>query len=120
MAGKGNAANLRPPWQPGQSGNPAGSSRKRRVLVACGYGGFDGDALAFLTKVFQDHRLPLLVRLEAASRVARFQHPTLSASLTANLQPEPGAQVRLEPAERRQRVAALLRQAGLPAPVAPG
>lgn len=28
MAGKGNKANLRPPWKPGQSGNPSGINRK--------------------------------------------------------------------------------------------
>jgi hypothetical protein len=31
MSGKGRSENLRPPWKPGQSGNPSGRPRKRPI-----------------------------------------------------------------------------------------
>jgi hypothetical protein len=114
MAGKGNLANLRPPWKPGQSGNPRGSSRQRRELgrLLAGHGGdpFAGDALAFLSLIYRDPRLPLALRLEAATRAARFQHPSLSASLTATMKRQPAEAAPLTADHRRRRIAELLEQ----------
>jgi hypothetical protein len=31
MSGKGNMQNLRPPWKPGESGNPSGRPKKRPI-----------------------------------------------------------------------------------------
>jgi hypothetical protein len=36
MAGRGNIKNLRPPWKPGESGNPSGRPKKRPMSDAYG------------------------------------------------------------------------------------
>jgi uncharacterized protein DUF5681 len=36
MAGKGKIENLRPPWKPGESGNPSGRPKRRRLSDAYG------------------------------------------------------------------------------------
>ena len=41
---------------------------------------FQGDGVAFLQTVYKNPALPLIVRLDAAAKAARFERPMLSAS----------------------------------------
>jgi hypothetical protein len=66
---------------------------------------FPGDAVALLQCVYRDASLPLEIRIDAASKAARFERPALSAVATKDMTPIPAT-----PAEADRRIQALLRK----------
>ena len=83
-------------FPPGRSGNPRGRPRgsKSRVSLAMEQVVRDaaqelGDELAtgldLLVAVYRSSKFPLDLRMRAAAQAARYQVPSLSASLTASV-----------------------------------
>jgi hypothetical protein len=64
---------------------------------------FTGDAVALMQCIYRDASLPLEIRLDAASKAARFERPALAATLTRDMTPMPATQ-----AEANARIQALL------------
>ena|SRR5689334_11811252 len=46
---------------------------------------FDGDGVCFMQSVYRDPSFPVELRLDAASKAARFERPALAATLTRDV-----------------------------------
>jgi hypothetical protein len=66
---------------------------------------FDGDGVAYLQTVYRDPALPVDVRIDAAAKAARYERPTLAATLTRDITPIPPS-----PEATDRRIAELLRK----------
>ena len=129
-------------WRKGVSGNPGGRPKaggsklglridrelaeaaERLIGKSATIGGaadLPVTGLELLQRIYRDPTVDMSLRMEAASRAARFESPSLSASLTATVEAKEAAAAsgHLSPAQRRKRIAELLLQAKLPALPAP-
>jgi hypothetical protein len=66
---------------------------------------FAGDAVSLMQCIYRDASLPLEIRLDAASKAARFERPALAATLTRDTTPVPATQAAAD-----QRIQELLRK----------
>jgi hypothetical protein len=50
---------------------------------------FEGDGVAFMQSIYRDPSFPVELRLDAASKAARFERPALGAIMTKDVTPVP-------------------------------
>lgn len=99
------------------SGRPMGAKNKRTVAVeqamalvadklkAAVPDAFEGDGVAYLQSVYRDPQFSVELRMDAASKAARYERPALGAVMTKDVTPASAT-----PAEIDSRIAALLRK----------
>lgn len=63
---------------------------------------FEGDGVCFMQSVYRDPSFPVELRLDAASKAARFERPALAATLTRDVTPA------RDPTTRNARILELL------------
>jgi hypothetical protein len=84
-------------------------------VIGASDGRLPESGLQLLQMLYKDPTKKMELRMEAASRAARFESPALSASLTATVEAKQTDRSQLTSEQRRRRIAELLQQAGLPA-----